>query len=207
MAIRDKHGNVVKLVGPNPLMKTQDNWDFKHVKLINCGWKPIIVSDTKNPIEKFKSDYDIPDITNMLKEISIPIENTLEVASIQKDEVTSIQEDEEKPKEVLFNKNEFIDKHKIMFLCVLAKETTVNDELYGDSYTPTVYGDKFQFSAIIIKQSDVMLEIWTESDITINSIVYPQNDSKRWWKIKSSFAKSGGNVITAITSDVNPDFS
>lgn len=206
MAIKDKNGNVVKLVGPNPLMRTQDAWDSKNVELINFGWEPTVVVDKRNSIKKFKSDYNIPDIANIMNSQKEEFEEDLEeLEELSVDEIVE-KEIVHKPEESLLNTTE-LDRHKVSFLCVLAQKTTVNDELYGDSYTRIVYGNKSQFPAIIIEQTDVSLEFWTEVNISVNSIVYPQDNSKRWWRVKSFFEKSGGSVVTAIISDVNPDFS
>ena len=71
MGIKDKDGNVYKLRGPNPIMNKQDQWDKSKIKLINAKWEDIIFEDEDNAIDKFKSDYNVRDIGDVLDLSSI----------------------------------------------------------------------------------------------------------------------------------------
>lgn len=63
MAIKDKDGNVYKLRGPNPLMKTQQEWDRAKLNFINMGRHDSeVVEDERNPIDKFKEDFNVLNI-------------------------------------------------------------------------------------------------------------------------------------------------
>ncbi len=212
MAIKDKDGKVYKLRGPNPIMKTQDTWDNKHVKLVNFGWDEHTVEDHANPLKKFDSDYNVRDIGTVLnltpndeaEEVITKIEET--IGEI-KDEIVEPVVETVEPLKVDATTSRALEKHKTTFHCAPAIQVTIKDDLYGDSYERTSYGNKVFFEGIITKQSDFTLEFWASQEVTVNSVVYPQDRSKRWWRINSTHPKSGGYIMTAMVSDVNPDFS
>lgn len=83
------------------------------------------------------------------------------------------------------------------------------DDLYGNVYQTTQYGDKFIFDAVVVDESDLQLQFWCVRPITINSIVYRKirEGGERWWRIKDIEPKTGGFLAVAIISDTNPDFS
>lgn len=202
MGIKDKDGKVYKLRGPNPIMKTQDFWDQKHVKLINFGWQSTTVSDERNPVKKFVEDYEIPDIGDLLEPEEPPKpEEPEEVPDPEPEELQQSPEPEFSTQTL-----KLLDKHKTMFHCVLAREVAVRDDLYGETYTRVTYGDKIHIPAVITHQDDLSMEFWSTKQIPNNSIVYPQDRTKRWWKVKASYPKTGGHVMSAIVSDVNPSF-
>lgn len=205
MAIKDKDGSVYKLRGPNPLLKTQDTWDERHVKLVNFGWDSVTVADEHNPVKKFEKDYNIPDLGKLLE----AHEEEGDDEDEDEDEVPDhdIEEVPEGEPAIDHTTAEFLEKNKTIFQGVLTKETQITDDLYGETYTKRVYSGKIQFPAIVIQQTDLGMEFWTTQDVTEHSVVYPQDGTKRWWRVTGSYQKSGGYVVTAVTSDVNPDFS
>lgn len=208
MAIKDRDGNVYKLRGPNPLMKEQSEWNSDNVKLINFGWEEDVKEDENNPIEQFKKDYDVVDIAEELglkENVAEPvIEEPEKVEQEPEPEIESLEENK-----IDFDKKtmEFLQKNKVMVHCAPAIKTQIKDELYGDSYERITYGNKVKFAAVISKQTDFDIELWTTSEVSKESVIYPQDESKRWWKVTEVEPKSGGYLVSAITSDVNPDFS
>lgn len=81
------------------------------------------------------------------------------------------------------------------------------DDIYQNSYGKIEYGQTFIYDAIIIDQSDLELQFWCMIPIPAQSIVYRKEKGERWWKIKDVEQKTGGWIVNAIISDVNPDFS
>lgn len=220
MAIKDKDGKVYKLRGPNPLMGDQKAWDNKHVKFVNFGWEEHTMEDENNPIKKFDSDYKVRDIGTVLNLtpniVEEPEQKEPEVAVEPEKVVEEIKEPVPEPAPVpppaplpSMDKSvaAALEKHKTVFHCAPAIQVTIKDDLYGDSYQRTSYGNKMTFEGIVTKQSDFTLEFWATKEVTVNSVVYPQDTSKRWWRIKAVHPKSGGYLMTAMISDVNPDFS
>lgn len=180
MAIKDKNGNVFKLRGPNPILEKQEIWDKSQVKLINITQEELVVEDEKNPIEQFKEEYQVPDIAEIIEPVII-----------------DTQEETQK----------LIDRNKVSFLCVPRQDLKYKDETYGETYTKTVYLEKFQFEAVILDEQDLFLKFWTTHEISIGSIVYPQNVEKRWWKVTEVESKPAGAAYLCSVSDLNPEFS
>ena len=213
MSIKDKDGNTYKLRGPNPIMKKQQQWDKNKMELINVKWENIVFEDEDNIIEKFKSDYNVRDIGEVLdlstidekepevveKEIKEPVEQP----EVKKE---SKPAEEKIPKNVDQKTAEFFRKNKTVCYCAPAIEEVHQDELYGESYTKLKYEKKFTFEAIVVSMSDFELQLWTIKEIPSRSIVYPKNKSKRWWKVEKCESKTGGFLISGFTSDINPDF-
>jgi len=90
------------------------------------------------------------------------------------------------------------------------------DELYDESYGRAKYGKKFSFEGIIIQRDDLTIQFWTTvQQVTQGSIVFPSKyinrkescEDYRWWSVQKIVPKSGGFLLHAIPSNVNPDFS
>jgi len=217
MAIKDRDGNVYKLRGPNPLMKEQKSWDSKHVKLINFGWDGETKEDENNPIEQFKKDYNVLDIGEELglepNPDIVEEEDIEEVIEAIEEEVEEVVEEVEPLKEEVpvqsFDKKtaDFLQKHKVMVHCAPAIKVDIKDDLYGDTYQRTTYGAKEEFAAVITNQTDLDLKLWTTHEIQVDSVIYPQDHSKRWWRISEVEPRSGGFLASAVISNVNPDFT
>jgi hypothetical protein len=224
MAITDKEGNVYKLRGPNPLMKDQkQDWDRKKLEFINMGWENEIIEDARNPVEKFKTDFNVVDIGEQLG--LVPNEETKTVPArkfveeIAKPEpieqVAIVTPPKEEPKEeVVLNVPpqlaSILKQRGVEYYCAPAVGKNLHtDDLYGESYYTMQYGNQFVFDAVVIDMSDLELQFWCVKPITIESIIFPKTKEKgqRWWRIKDVEPKTGGYLCNAITSDTNPDFS
>ena len=215
MAIKDKEGKVYKLRGPNPIMKDQKKWDMKKLEFINMGWSNEVVVDERNPIKKFKTDFNVVDIGQELGLVS-----NEEAATVVKPQefIDDIQEpvvvEEPKEDQVVLNVDpqlaKMIKERGVEYYCapVVGKKQHV-DDLYDESYYTMQYGDKFVFDAVIVEESDLELQFWCVRPMTVESIVFRKLKMKgqRWWRIKHIGPKTGGFLCRAITSDTNPDFS
>ena len=216
MAIKDKEGKVYKLRGPNPIMKNQKKWDMKKLEFINMGWSNEVVVDERNPIKKFKTDFNVVDIGQELGLVS-----NEEAATVVKPQefIDDIQEpvvvEEPKEDQVVLNVDpqlaKMIKERGVEYYCapVVGKKQHV-DDLYDESYYTMQYGDKFVFDAIIVEESDLEIQFWCVRPMTVESIVFRKivkSFAERWWRIKHIEPKTGGYLCRAITSDTNPDFS
>jgi hypothetical protein len=184
MAIKNKDGTVFKISGPNPLMDEQTLWDgfTKH----NFEWSEEIDKENKNKVFEIKQNKE--DV--LFEEKKIVIEEPKII---------------EKKVEVKEQKN--ISDHKtIQCFCLPAKTIEKKDELYEETYQRVEYLDKFIFDAVVIEKADIYIKFWTMEKITKNSIVYPKNKDKRWWKVSDQKEAPMGFIYIAMISDYTPSF-
>jgi hypothetical protein len=191
MAIKNKDGTVYKINGPNPLLKEQDN--FKNFVLHNFKWEPEVH-------EKKQPKIEIPKIEEKVPEVSKAPE-TPKIPEIEIEEKIQVVE-KLKSKETSPNNPNVTRVH-----CLPAKIEKRIDDLYGEIKTINTWGDPFLFESVIIGQNDFMIEFWTNIEIETNSIVYPANRDKRWWKINKKKEKEEGYLYNAIPSNIHPDFT
>jgi hypothetical protein len=226
MPIKDKDGNVYRLRGPNPVMKTQDQWDKNKVKLINFDFEEEIVSGEKNDL--LKKVLNKPTEENVLvlgtsvKETPIEVKppEPVKIPEIQPLEPVKIPEpvsikapipqsnDSKTSGEApdIYDNNE-LTQHKVQIYCLPIFEKLVKDELYGDSYILTSYGTKFHFEGIVVEEEDLYCTCWSERKIPSKAIIYPRNQSRRWWQVQSVEPERDGYLIHAAPTQENPDFT
>jgi hypothetical protein len=228
MPIKNKDGSVYTLRGPNPLLSEQADWDKSQVRLINMrGWKSEVVEDERSPVREMKRN--VIDIGEELgleenpKPKAIPAKDFIkEIVETPKPKPKAKPEPKPEPKSevkeaedgVVINANprlaRIIKERGVEFFCapVIGQEDHV-DEFYGTSYQTPIFGDQFEFDAVIVDQSDLQLQFWCVKPVGLNSIVYRkvEDGGERWWRIQEVEPKSGGWLVLAYTSDVNPDFS
>ena len=69
------------------------------------------------------------------------------------------------------------------------------------------YTKTFTFENIIIKDDDMQLVFWSHLDfLTKNSVVYPRNNTKRWWKISGIKKAQEGIFFSCVPTNVQPSF-
>jgi hypothetical protein len=224
MAIRDKDGNIYKLRGPNPKMRDQSQWAKDRIVYINMdfGKTTEIVSDERNPIEKFKTNYNVLDVGEELNlvpneefdsNVAVipreqntdpppPIDAMEQETPVERDpnQQVNITGVDEKMKRAL-------QRNMIEFRCAPAIRKEYTDALYGETKIKTTYGNKFVFDGIIIAQNTFEIQFFSFKPITFGSIVFPVNQDKQWWRIEDVTPRTGGYVCKGMVSDVNPDFS
>jgi len=184
MAIKNKDGTVFKISGPNPLMEDQTLWKgfTKH----NFEWTEEI--DKQNKAKSFEIKQNKEDVV-FEKKIAV-------------EEPKIVEEKKEEVKQ----QNKISDHKKIKCFCIPAKIIEKKDSLYDEVYQRTEYLDKFIFETVIIEKADIYLKFWTMEKITNNSILYPKNKDKRWWKVSDQTDAPMGFIYTAIISDYTPSF-
>lgn len=189
-------------------MLTQEKWDsFKTYNLSN--------------LSSIQMESNIPHVViNKKKEVKILSESSpppIIVAETPVKNATSKDQpdklsDDAKPTSEVFSikakKTQFDNYKKTVMYCVLAQREQIRDELYGDTTTKIKFVEKFTFEGIILNTNDFAFVFWTNIEkLTIGSIIYPQDDSKRWWEIKVIDNVPGGYKIACSTSKNTPSFS
>lgn len=229
MTIYDSSGKVYKLTGVNPIMRDQADWDKKKMQLINMkSWKSEIVEDERNPVEKFKTDFNVVSIGDELGLFEGPEPPQTEVIKAKDfiddiNQTVEVVEPEPEPlvEEPIVSKEpvvldldaraaRLIKERGAEYYCAPAIGVKEHrDDFYGSSYKTIQYGDKFIFDAVLIDQSDLQLQFWCVRKLEVNSVVYRKlrQGGERWWRITAVEPKTGGYLATASISDSNPDFS
>jgi len=190
MVIRNKDGSIYKLTTNNPLTFNQE---WKNVILYNCTWKGEIVKDVKaTPIQK------LPKIEVREVEIEEQHDDVQTICNLSREGMT-----------------EKIIKNIVRVHCLPAEVKEEVDPLYEEVRENIVYGEKMAFEAIVVEREDLIIKLWTNYKSSKDSIIFPSVFVKgnikfgdyRWWRIQEQEEKEGGFLITAIPSDVQPDFS
>ena len=226
MAIKDKDGSILKLRGPNPVMRVQDRWDFDTITTEN--FRPdeqIVLRDDRKRSESVDSEFVPRDIGEELEltdkttdDRFVSAEQFLGELDEQNEAATPVEPDlrpPTTPTETATTPTPLPDRtarrliaeNTTTIWCAPVVETEFKDDLYGERRIRRSYGQKVLLEGIIVSESDSEMIFWSEPLCGNGSIVYPQNRSKRWWRVESSETKTGGHLHRTIFSDVNPDFS
>lgn len=187
MVIKNKDGSEYKLSKPNPHMKNQLLWDS--FELHNMNFENIKGLIKKNKVE--------------IKKTEVRIEETKEEAIeeiIKKEEIAAKEE-------VLIKQEEESSVKKTLIYCLPAKIKFHEDILYGEIKKIITYDKKFKFEAVILNITDISMDIWTNAiAIEKESILYPQNFDKRWWKVNNISSKFDGKILSCVLSSITPSF-
>lgn len=188
MAVYKKDGSVYKLNGPNHLMIEQEKWgSFVTHNMKNLS-NLKMESNISHVVLGNKKQIEVKE-----ENIKTIIEQPVEVEEKKEEIVSNFIEKESKEKEYFENYN------KTIMHCALAKLEEIKDVLYNDTYIKKKYVDSFTFECIILSVNDFTMIFWTKLEkLAVGSIVYPQNDSKRWWEIKEIESVPGGYKIVCV---------
>lgn len=196
MTLYNKDGSIYKLSAPNPVMKEQEIWTKFIVH--NMKWKPEYKEDGSvvMPIEsdislepKTQSEIFLDELSSSKEEIVPIVEKKIEI----KEDTNKII----KPKDK-------IDKVFVYCLPAIIKEK--QDDLYGDVFRVIEYQDPTSFEAVILSHNDMGIEMWSSVKFGEESILYPKNGDKRWWKVVETTPKLGGWIIKGMLSQDQPSF-
>lgn len=213
MTLYNKDGSIYKLSGPNPAMKDQSIWTKFIVH--NMKWKPEYREDG-TVILPLESDLSLEPRTQtevFLDELSkTNSENKQSTETILQDKIENqefsisnkveIREDKAKRK-IKSNDTEI---EKTFIYCLPAQIKEKKDKLYGDVFKTIQYENPTSFEAVVLSQSDLNIEMWSDVFFNKETILYPKNGDKRWWKISEVVPKLGGWIITGIPSQDQPSF-
>jgi len=231
MSIKNKDGSEYSLRKPNPLMKYQDTWsDFK---LHNMNFDAKILEAARqkaanSPLQKINigqektlktSDQKVEIVTVDIKptpeptlfDVPKPTATPEATAYVRPPSATPTNFAKDEEHEVLKPKyisEKFLEYKKDVLCCLVAKLTEIKDTLYEDRVYKIKYIDKFVFEAIILEETDFNLVFWSHLDyFTKQSIIYPRNSNRRWWKINDIRSAPEGWFISCVPSATHPSFS
>ena len=205
MTLRNKDGSLYKLAAPNPVMKTQEMWGGYQVH--NMQWEGEKAKDA-NQVNPIASDFDVQEtflsaLDKAKSDIKV-VETKSDSTNSQIERKPVVQPDLQR-EELRASTDNGIEKTFIY--CLPALLRTRQDSLYGDSYTTVQYGNPTSFEGVILKQQDLFIEIWTDTNsINNGSILFPKQGYKRWWRVQEKVEKGGGWVLSATPSDHQPSF-
>lgn len=191
MAIKTSDGGVYTLKHPNPIMRSQEQWDDDDVILYNFTFPDIIGAGSLPTIHHRTQ-------TTQAFEVKMDMPHTEPATHVA-------NPPNEKPDNIIEDNS--LIQLMITFLCLPAALNTFQDDLYDEKVVRVAFGNKYKFVGVIINDTDLMMQFWTRVDIPEFSIVYPQLKTKRWWRITTRSPKSGGYIYDCVSSDLNPDFS
>lgn len=202
MPILDKNGNVFKLRGPNPMLEEQDRWDNSKLKFINMNFKEEVVRDKKRHPMRYEEPKKVPEpkMTIVQQVEAIP---ELQLPEIMQDIVT-LEPEPEPPVPIQEPRPE---RKTNKVLCLPVYEVQRKDDLYGGEFTEKKYGMKFSFDALIVEEEDLYVLLFTDKKIPQKSVIYPMNNSRRWWQVHEITPERKGYLVTGVPTSVNPDFT
>jgi hypothetical protein len=196
MPIRNRDGSLYSLSGPNPLARFQEKWD-QDIVFHNLKWEAEVISPGKQ--SGFLGKIHDP---VMFKEEEI-------FAEIEPELPEKVKSKEEPAKTSPKIKN------IVLTHCLPSIIRERKDELYGETYTRVVYGDKKIIEGVVVNVSDFEIIFWASSSAAKGSIIFPSRYKdtgdpymdQRWWKIKECTPHEGGYLLEGFVSDYQPDFS
>lgn len=212
--LRNKDGTVYKLAGPNPVMESQNLWNG--YTLHNMAWEEEKAKDNAQ-INPISSGIQVKDnffeaLDRAKKEMEAQPKQEIKVVEtklpeskiVEKNEIKVVEsKDNTTPK----NQSKSDDVEKTFIHVLPAKIKEKKDSLYGDTYRTIQYGEPTSFEGVILSFEDLMIEVWTNSiQLEVGSIIYPKNNTKRWWKVQSTEPKANGWVVYAVPSNEQPSF-
>jgi len=192
MTIKNKDGTPYRLSSPNALMKEQRFWN--NYTIHNMKWNSTVHKDVSG-LSKIDSDFVIRDGFAEELEATKPL---VEEPSLQRHEVVI---EDKKPIGIIDD-----GIAKCFVYCLPASVSKKYDSLYDESYVSISYGEPFSIEAVIIDEQDLYINFWTTIDISKDSVVFPKNNRKRWWKVVSIEAKHNGKLYSCAPSSYQPHF-
>lgn len=197
MVIKNKNGSEYRLKGPNPIMKNQNLWDNFEIHNMNFD----------ETIDHFKKTTNKTVLLNFNKDEITIEDKSPKIKEAQQETKQEIkQEIKQEVKQEIKQEVKNSQIKKTIIHCLPANVSIKEDSLYGDVKKIIRYGEKFTFDAVLLEITDFQISFWTNIKIENESIIYPKNSDKRWWKIINSEVKFEGNVFHAKISSITPNF-
>jgi hypothetical protein len=178
--LRNKDGSPFILNNPNPLVKNQAS---ENLILYNFIWDYLDEEQSKILHQK--------------------IEHTPIIHS---------EEPEKEPEPV-----QIPEPKEIIIKTTLKEEKKLQNTIlvYCLPKTASSYGEKFTFEGVFVRREDFSIVLWTPIKLELLSIIYPSRyidgdipfGDFQWWKVKEIQEKKQGYLVTAIISEIQPDFS
>ena len=181
-------------------MKNQLLWDS--FELHNMNFENIKGLIKKNKIEvKEIEAKEVEDVEE------IEAEEKVKVKAIEEEEVEREISKKLVKEEIKEEIKEETSVKKTLIYCLPAKTKFHEDILYGEVKKIITYDKKFKFEAVILNITDISMDVWTNAVvIEKESILYPQNFDKRWWKVNNISSKFDGKILSCVLSSITPSF-
>lgn len=133
-------------------------------------------------------------------------------SQVESDKIEMKEAEEVEEVKIMIEKSkESVEKDIDVFnvWCLPAIVITKVDPLYGSNYSRIKYGDKFTFEAKVYETTDLYLKLVTKQEIPENSVIFPLNTDRRWWRTKSNEKYQDSNfwIVTSQVSDYQPNFT
>lgn len=198
MVIKNKDGSVYKLKSPNTLMKDQRFWtDYKSH---NMKWKSTTI-EGEIEVDRLQTDFVMKDSF---------VDELASTAPVREEPPLPPPETPVTPSPpVKISKvdNPLAGIPRCFIYCLPASTLKKRDSLYDDEYVSIKYGDPFSLEGVITEEHDLCVNFWTTVDIPNNSVIFPKNNQKRWWKIVGSELIHGGKLYVCAPSTYQPHFN
>lgn len=194
MTLRKSDGTPYRLNRPNPLMLNQEIWDGDFV-LHNFKFKETVIEDGSK--FNYRSVEHVP--------FADEIANAIQDEGEDLPPIETVKAETPPPKATSILKH---SPNKIVVYCLPGVIKKVRDDLYGDTKTKIEYvSEPFTFEGIVLLADDISISVWCPTDqVTVGSIIYPQNNEKRWWRVMKSSPNTEGWMLEAGISDFQPRF-
>lgn len=201
MAIKNRDGSVYKLRSPNALMKDQRFWtDYKSH---NMKWKSTI-TEGGSEVERVQTDFVMKDSfveelasTAPVRDEPKPQEPTLAKSPVTKEPAVPKSQKAEDPLDGI---------PRCFIYCLPASMSQRRDTLYDDEYISVKYGEPYSLEGVITEEHDLCINFWTTAEIPRESVIFPKNNQKRWWKVVGSEMSHGGRIYVCAPSTYQPHF-
>jgi len=190
MPVKDRDGKVYKIRGPdNPPNKIPDpkDWDKSNVVLINFNDEQEVVEDKKPVV----LPEEVPTAEEFINELS---ETTVETDPVIDAPIPASALSVTSGLEAPLYAGSKLDHARMTVYCLPASKISTFDK-------------KVIFEAVMLDEEDFYCVFWTPYEVPLDSIVYPKNFSKRWWKVENISVEGTGFLVTCILTDLNPDFT
>ena len=206
MAIKNRDGTTFRLSGPNPIMKSQMLWDDFQLHNFNLS-ELTLTDEPKEPQQQLaivisEDDHPIPE--KIVKEEETPKKTFKDLDEIEPEDFEVPVRETPKPPPP--PKKKVPDNvPKMTIHCLPAQARQYQDPLYGDTKTMVSYGNKFSLEAVVVSETDLTIDLWTNVSLGYGSIIFVPKD-RRWWKSVKVVEKFGGWLINCVPSELTPSF-
>lgn len=203
MTVKNKDGTSYRLRGPNPIMKDQNRWDRSQLTFHNLRWNGVTIPD-EAIVKPFESDFNGPDAPTVVQDEEPGFTDPYINGPVLEIKTETIQAPVGQPQPPAKVPDSI---PRIVVWCLPATIREKKDALYGDVQRTIQYGVKFTFEAVVVENGFMDYTIWTTvGHITEGSVIFPQSEDRRWWRVQKIDPKTGGYLIFCTMSEFQPDF-
>ena len=183
MAIRNRDGSIYEISKPNPIRRSQNDWNMENVVL----WNMKNLNDSDRP-SKYETPVKLPGPSKK-KESSLDrtSSNTLMNANAAQQKAN--------------------DDQTVECFAVSYERNGRIDSLYGDRSSSYRFYDQKTFHVHVIRDTDLSFQFTTKETLELNTIIFPKDQSSRWYKIDQIDTEDGTRTVLAVPSDITPTFS